>query len=228
MTLEARATVAAADELLYLVPDPVFAAWLEGLNPRARSLHALYRPGERRTEIYAAIVEEIVGRVRAGADVCAAFYGHAGVFAFPSHEAIRRVRADGPPARMLPGVSAEDSLFADLGVDPGEHGCQSHEATTFLLDRRPVDTTAALLLWQISAIGESVYAPEPGFGGLDALVARLRDDYPAGHEVVVYEASPYPVAGPIVTRTPLGDLTAAHVTPLATLYVPPLPAGTGP
>jgi uncharacterized protein YabN with tetrapyrrole methylase and pyrophosphatase domain len=228
MTLEARATVAAADELLYLVPDPVFASWLEGLNPRARSLHPLYRTGVERTEIYAAIVDEIVGRVRAGADVCAAFYGHAGVFAFPSHEAIRRVRAEGLQARMLPGVSAEDCLFADLGVDPGAHGCQSHEATTFLVERRPVDTAAALLLWQISAIGESAYAPEPGFGGLDALVERLREDYPAMHEVVVYEASPYPVAGPIVTRTALAKLDAAHVTPLATLYVPPLPAGTDP
>jgi uncharacterized protein YabN with tetrapyrrole methylase and pyrophosphatase domain len=226
MTLEARATAAAADELLYLVPDPVFAAWLEGLNPRARSLHPLYREGVPRTEIYEAIVGEIVGRVRAGADVVAAFYGHAGVFAFPSHEAIRRVRAEGRPARMLPGVSAEDCLFADLGVDPGAQGCQSYEATTFLVERRPVDTAAALLLWQISAIGEREYSATPGFGGLDALVARLRERYPADHEVVVYEASPYPVAGPIVTRTPLGQLRAEHVTPLSTLYVPPLGAVT--
>jgi hypothetical protein len=226
MTLEARATIAAADELLYLVPDPVFAAWLEQLNPRARSLHPLYRPGEPRTRIYEAIVDEIVARVRAGADVCAAFYGHAGVFAFPSHEAIRRVRAEGRPARMLPGVSAEDCLFADLGVDPGAHGCQSYEATTFLLERRPVDTAAALLLWQISAIGEREYSPEPGFGGLDELVARLREHYPASHEVVVYEASPYPVSGPFVARTPLAELRAELVTPLSTLYVPPLDAAT--
>jgi hypothetical protein len=59
-------------------------------------------------------------------------------------------------------------------------------------------------------------------------VEPLRKDYPAMHEVVVDEASPYPVAGPIVTRTALAKLDAAHVTPLATLYVPPLPAGTDP
>jgi hypothetical protein len=34
---------------------------------------------------------------------------------------------------MLPAVSAEDCLFADLGVDPGAAGCQSHEAADFLI-----------------------------------------------------------------------------------------------
>src|SRR5581483_5311870 len=45
---------------------------------------------------------------------------------------------------------------------------------------------------------------------------------PAGHEVVVYEASPYPGIDPIARRLPLERLTAADVTALSTLYVPPL------
>jgi hypothetical protein len=38
---------------------------------------------------------------------------------------------------MLPGISAEDCLFADLGIDPGIYGCQSYEATDFLANGRP-------------------------------------------------------------------------------------------
>jgi hypothetical protein len=34
---------------------------------------------------------------------------------------------------MLPAISAEDCLFADLGVDPADHGCPSYEATDFLV-----------------------------------------------------------------------------------------------
>ena len=68
--------------------------------------------------MYARIVGDILDAVRGGASVCAAFYGHPGIFVTPSHDAVRRARAEGYPARMLPAVSAVDCLFADLGVDP--------------------------------------------------------------------------------------------------------------
>jgi len=35
---------------------------------------------------------------------------------------------------MLPGISAEDCLFADIGVDPGIYGCQSFEATDLFVN----------------------------------------------------------------------------------------------
>ena len=44
-------------------------------------------------------------RIRAGFRVCAVFYGHPGVFVYPSHEAIRRARAEGFAARMLPALT---------------------------------------------------------------------------------------------------------------------------
>jgi uncharacterized protein YabN with tetrapyrrole methylase and pyrophosphatase domain len=168
------------------------------------------------------MVEEVVAEVCGGHRVCLALYGHPGVFVTPSHEAIRRVRAAGLPARMLPAVSAEDCLFADLGVDPAASGCQSYEATDFLLRQRVFDTTAALVLWQIGTVGSVEAAAEPRPTGLPVLVELLLEHYPAEHEVVVYEASALPVFGPRVDRLPLGDLVADRVTALATLYVPPL------
>jgi uncharacterized protein YabN with tetrapyrrole methylase and pyrophosphatase domain len=221
MTLEARSEIERADELLFLVSDPVMVEWIERINPKARSLHTLYTPGKRREQAYALMVEEMVGAVRRGSSVCAAFYGHPGIYAFPSHEAIRRLREEGFRARMLPGVSAEDCLFADLGVDPGATGCQSYEATDFVMNRRLVDPAAALILWQISAVGILEYAPTPTFEHLPVLVDYLLEHYPAEHEVVVYEASPYPVSEPLIVRLPLADVSAARVTPLATLFVPP-------
>src|SRR5439155_2475209 len=107
------------------------------------------------------ITRTIVRQRRARQDVSAALYGHPGVFVYPSHEAVSRARADGFAARMLPAVSAEDCLFADLGVDPGATGCQSYEATDFLLRQRQVDPTAALILWQVSVIGERIYSTAP-------------------------------------------------------------------
>ena len=167
------------------------------------------------------MVEEILSWVRQDLDVCTAFYGHPGVFVGPSHEAIRRARAEGYPARMLPAISAEDCLFADLGVDPGEVGCQSFEATDFLLRERAADPSVPLVLWQISVIGEHETNAETNRAGLRVLAERLAETYGAGHQAVLYEASPFPVGGPLVEPVRLGDLPEAEVTPLATLYVPP-------
>lgn len=222
LTREARTAIATADVVLSMVAEPAAQAWLETLNPATRSLHTLYRVGENRRETYEAMTEEILRHVREGADVCAAFYGHPGVFVTSSGELLRRAREDGFRVRLLPAVSADACLFADLGVDPSRSGCQSYEATEFLVRRHRVDPTAVLLLWQVGAVGNVLASPEPVPTGLAVLVEALLEVYPAEHEAIVYEASPYPGFAPLVVRVPLGELSPGHVTGLSTLYVPPL------
>ena len=197
------------------------AAWIERTNPNARSLDSFYEAGKERRQIYAAISDEIVARVRNGAEACAVFYGHPGVFAWAGHDAIRRLQAEGFPARMLPGVSAMDCLVADLGLDPAPSGSQSYEATDFLVRQRTIDTGALLILWQIGFIGTWHYEPVENIRALPLLVERLLQLYPADHEAILYEASPYPVAESIVQRVPVTSLPEAAVSPVATLVVPP-------
>lgn len=206
---------------LHLAADPIAVGWLGGLRADAVDLRGHYRAGVPRDEIYEAITESILQPVRAHRAVCAAFYGHPGVYVRPSHEAVRRARAEGFEARMLPGISAEDCLFADLGVDPADAGCISYDATDFLLHRRPVDPSASLILWQITVIGDGTAVARARMDTVATLVERLVEHYPPDHEVVVYEASPYPVGGPLVDRVRLAELADADLTPLSTLYVPP-------
>jgi uncharacterized protein YabN with tetrapyrrole methylase and pyrophosphatase domain len=221
LTPEARATIEKADVVLSLVSDPVMQAFLEQLNPKTRSLHELYELGESRAGAYEAMTEAILAEVRSGNDVCAAFYGHPGVFVASSHEAVRRARSEGFPARMLPGISAEDCLLADLGVDPARFGCQSYEATDFLAHRRRIDPTAVLILWQIGTVGSIAAAADATPSGLPVLVEILLEHYPADHETTVYEASAYPGFDPVMRSVRLSELSAAHITALSTLYVPP-------
>lgn len=221
LTPQARVEIERADELLYLMVDALADSWIAKLNPNAHSLRHHYAPERHRTETYEAMVEQILASVRARQRVCAAFYGHPGVFAYPSHESVRRAREEGFTARMLPSVSAEDCLFADLGVDPAESGCQSYEATDFLLRRRKFDPASALVLWQVAFIGIRGAPRAPAPKAFGVLVRYLLDFYDPAHETVLYEASPYPVEAAIVTRVRLGDLTDVELSPLATLYVPP-------
>lgn len=210
--------------MLHVLADPIASTRLESLNPNARSLTSLYRDGVPRRRIYEDMVEEILTAVRGGSRVCAVFYGHPGVYVEPSHEAVRRAREEGFEARMLPAVSAEDCLVADLGVDPGERGWQSWEATNFLLHGFRPDPTAGLVLWQVDGIGKLDWNLDPDPRGLQALAEVLGELYPPEHELVFYRASIYPIAAAKTTRVRLDELAMLPSAPAGTLYVPPLPA----
>jgi uncharacterized protein YabN with tetrapyrrole methylase and pyrophosphatase domain len=160
--------------------------------------------------------------VREGLNVCVIYYGHPGVFVTPSHESIKQARAEGFDARMLPGVSAEDCLFADLGIDPSTHGCQSFEATDFLLHKRKFDTSSHLILWQIGLIGDFTCNPTHNKASLAVLVDSLKKYYGSNHEVFVYQASEYAICKPLIQRLPLSKLSdKAYVDDFSTLYIPP-------
>lgn len=222
-TTETLAALADAERVLFLAADPLTRAWLLARFPRAENLADAYARGKSRDLSYDEMVARILAPVRAGRRVCAAFYGHAGVFATPPHTVVRQARAEGFAARMLPAVSAEDCLFADLGVDPSENGCASFEATDFLLRRRRFDPTSALVLWQIGLVGvEDVRDAELwSADGLATLTEVLLETYRPRHEVTVYEASTLPIVAPKIVRVALARLVAAPVTAVSTLYVPP-------
>jgi uncharacterized protein YabN with tetrapyrrole methylase and pyrophosphatase domain len=222
LTQEAIAWMKVAEALLYVVGDPVAEEVLTRLNPKAESMAGLYQEGKDRLPTYLAMVDRILDSVRSGNKTVAAFYGHPGVFAFPSHESIRRARAEGYPAQMLPGISAEDCLFADLGVDPAVGGCQSYEATDFLLNARVIDTSAQLILWQIGTLGDWTYKTRMyDLRAFPLLIQRLIELYPPTHVAVVYQAAIFPNVPPGITPVPIGALSPAYVSAATTLYVPP-------
>ena len=218
----AHSHVVQADKVLYLTTDAGAAAWLLTNNATAEPLERFYAPGKARADTYEQMVEYVLSFVRSGLSVCMAVSGHPGVFTYATHESIRRARAEGYEARMLPAISAEDCLFADLGVDPADSGCQSYEATDFLVHGRSADPTSALVLWQIGIVGNLGYVDDTSECGLAVLVEVLVQRYGAAHPVVIYHSSPHPIVPPSIQRIALADVLTADVIPMSTLYVPPL------
>lgn len=221
---EARACIESADKVFFISADPLTERWLREINSTAEPLHRFYAPGKARHITYEEMIQCVLASVFEGLDVCLAGYGHPGVFAYPTHESIRRARAAGYKAKMLPGISADACLFADLGIDPGQHGYQSFEATDFLVYRRRFDSNSALVLWQFGLTGEMGYKNDLGawnIAGVRRLVEELLRYYDAQHEVIVYQAGPYVCGNPSIERIQLAKLTEAKIGPLSTLYVPP-------
>jgi uncharacterized protein YabN with tetrapyrrole methylase and pyrophosphatase domain len=225
LTIEAVALMADAEVLVHVIGEPIQEDAIRAINPAATTMTGYYADGMVRSATYEAMVQEVLASVQAGKRTVAAFYGHPGVFTYPSHESVRRARAAGFPARMLPAVSAQDCLFADLGIDPGD-GCQSYEATDFLLMQRYVDPASHLLLWQIGTVGNWTYE-STGYdlSTFPTLVGKLLQTYSARHIVTIYEAAFHPTGRARVVRLPLAYLHASQVTPATTLHVPPAVRG---
>lgn len=220
-TRESIARIRSADKVLYLLAEITPITWLDELNPSAESLDELYRADRPFAEVYEDIVERILDHVRMRQEVCVVFYGHPSVFDRTSHDAVRRARAEGFEARILPGITAEDCLYVDLEFDPGTAGCQSFDATDFLVRRRAPDPAVPLILWQVGVVGGTRTTGEVRRLGLSVLGERLEELYGAEHELVVYEATPFPVGRPMIERCAVRELAEAGVTGLSTLYVPP-------
>lgn len=221
MSMEARTAIQSADQVLFAVADAVTEAAIRKLNPKAESLQPLYGPGKYCLATYRQMVQRILSLVRQRLDVCAVFYGHPGVFVYSSHEAIRRARREGFPAVMLPATSSEDCLFADLGIDPATSGCQSFEATDFLIRRRQFDPHSHLILWQIGNIGNWKPEKQDCAANLQVLVEALGTHYSSRHRVILYQAAQYASCDPLIQRIPLARLPRASISPVTTLYVPP-------
>src|SRR5262249_57146904 len=162
------------------------------------------KEGKSRTRSYAEMAERIVDAVRAGEQVCAAFYGHPGVLVSPAYQAIVGARRAGCQARMLPGISAEDCLFADLTIDPRCLGWQCFEASDFLLRRRRFDPSVALILWQAGVRGEGSIRPQMQARPerVQVLIDRLAPPHPPRPPALGYQATEVSLSQPAIKPKP--------------------------
>eukprot|EP00443_Scrippsiella_acuminata_P001166 CAMPEP_0115319854 /NCGR_PEP_ID=MMETSP0270-20121206/80001_1 /TAXON_ID=71861 /ORGANISM="Scrippsiella trochoidea, Strain CCMP3099" /LENGTH=918 /DNA_ID=CAMNT_0002739601 /DNA_START=1 /DNA_END=2757 /DNA_ORIENTATION=+ len=230
VTLETLQAVDEADLVLYSLADSVTESFIRKRRPDSIDLYGLYGNGKLRDETYTQTAEAMLAPARLGLRVVAVFYGHPGVFDFPSHRAIAIARAEGIRARMLPAISASDNLYADLGVDPLAPGTQTLEATDLLLRTRDLDRGSHTLIYQVGGIGD------PGFNYTGSsnpkfhpFVQRLLSLYGQSHKVVLYIANRLPVGAPTIHVRTLSELSAISaaeleqvVTGITTMFVPAL------
>lgn len=222
LTPLARSHIESADVVFVGVSDGLVEQWVRRMHGNVRSLQGFYAENKPRQATYREMVDAMLAEVRAGRRVCGVFYGHPGVFAQAPHEAVARAREEGYAARMEPGVSSEDCLYADLGIDPGRFGCQHFEATQFMLNRRTVDPAAWLILWQVGIAGDlSGGRFETDARRLSVLVDVLSRYYAPEHEVVVYRAATLPFQEARIDRVALAALPAVSLGMADTLAVPP-------
>lgn len=222
LTIEAETYIEKSDVVFYLINEPAMQQWIKGKNPCSESLDKFYGKFSLRLHCYKAMSEYVLNALRKCQHVCFVLYGHPTMFAKPALDAVIQARVEGYYTKILPGISAEDCLFADLMINPGYGGCLSYEATDFIIHRRFADSSSHLILWQVGIIGSLTYPDaHDNTHGANILVNYLTQFYDANHTIILYEAAQYPHFDPRIEKLPLFELSFAKVSPLTTLYIPP-------
>ncbi|MEY2169964.1 MULTISPECIES: SAM-dependent methyltransferase [unclassified Rhodanobacter] len=222
LTPLARSHIEQADVVFAALSDAIAEEWLKRMHPDVRSLQPNYAEGKPRIKTYREWVALMMAELRAGKRVCGVFYGHPGIFAWSPHKVIEQARAEGYEAHMEPGISAEDCLYADLGIDPGTYGCQHFEASQLMYWERRIDPAGYLVLWQVGIIGNrSVGRFDIGPAYRALLVERLGQDYPPDHEVIIYRGATLPIEHPCIQRITLRELVDVPLTAEETVVLPP-------
>lgn len=218
-----RNHIETADVVFTGVSNHLVELWVKEMNPDVRSLQPLYQEGKDRRITYREMVDVMMEEVRKGKNVVGAFYGHPGIFAWSPHKVIETAKKEGFNAHMEPGVSAEDCLYADLGIDPGKRGSQHYEASHLMFYNINIEPTAYLILWQVGIAGDGSAAKfATGEMHRKVLVEVLSNTYPPQHEVVLYECPTLAIDNPRIEWVKLSELPKKQVSQHTTLVIPPL------
>jgi len=225
MTTDAKVAIQTADKVLYGACEMLTMDWIVKNSKSCECIDVLYQEGKDRMNTYNEMAEVILADVRSGLKVCLSVEGHPGIFVHVTHRCIRTARNEGYVARMIPGISAQDCLIADILIDPAQFGCQSFEATDFLLRGYKPDTTSMLVLWQVGCIGQAHYStnrqPEQN---VRILMEVLQNYYGPTHIVIAYQAALFSISSPKLVDVEIQYLDQCDLS-LSTLCVPPLREG---
>lgn len=216
---ETKKVIQNSDKVLYLVNEDNLKEWLQTTAKDAESLDKIYFSSPKRIDAYRAITDHIVKTYSEVTNLCVVFYGHPTVFADSALDAVKQIKERGGNAVVLPAISAQDCLYSDLEIDPGNQGCFSIEATELLIYERKIDPHSHLMLWQIANIGSFSTKQT---AKLDVLKDYLLQYYPAKQAICIYEAATLPLQEARIEWAELNDLPGIAINAISTLYIPPI------
>jgi uncharacterized protein YabN with tetrapyrrole methylase and pyrophosphatase domain len=225
LSREGEETIRRCAQTFVADSSPGVVEHLRTISPQVVDLADRFRGGAHRAEIYRGIASEVVAVALESPPVCFAVYGHPTVYSYPTALVQRAAAILDLRVSILPGISFLDTLFVDLGLDPGFDGLQLYEATDLLARRRPLQPDVPCVIAQAPAVGDP--AERQSYANIDS-IARLQEYlltfYPADHAVILVVSAPHPLVAPIRRTMALSNLaTVLAAGPRsATLYLPPI------
>jgi uncharacterized protein YabN with tetrapyrrole methylase and pyrophosphatase domain len=224
LTIETIERLESCARICTNLPEWMLTGLPEDLREKCVSLAALYQDGRLRTENYFDVTKAVIEMAEVKTPVAWLTPGHPIIFDSVSAALLKEGRSRGWNVRVIPAVSAIDTLLAELGYDPA-HGLLIHEATALVRRRIPVITSVAMMLLQPAVFDVDLAIIAPGSKGPDLSPLRdyLCEFHKPDHECALVRSSSKAGQHDLVNWYKLADLAQAPYDAVAgsTLFVPP-------
>ncbi len=196
ITLDAvRHLQAARCVFLYALNEDHFA-FLRQFNPTAIDLNrTLYIDGAARADAYRNIINFVLAEARRGG-VAYVSQGSSVFQTYTALELVRRARAEGLVASLLPGVSSLECLLTSIGLTEAIDELQIHTCEAVASCDARLDPRTPCFLFNVSAYAAAVVNMRGSLkrnehpGALAALAKALMAIYPSDHPVLLMHLGP--------------------------------------
>ncbi|MCG5055966.1 MAG: hypothetical protein KA712_23670 [Myxococcales bacterium] len=224
-TLETADVVAKADVVYHLVSGVEAVAALRRLNANTRSLIDFYREGDLDLEVYGRIVSFLIGEGLRHASVVLVVMGHPSIYVSPTHLLVEHAPQYGVSVRVLPALSAIDTLLTTMPFDIANTGLQVLDANRMVSYALQPMRNVPLLIFQVGCFGSGfITRVTPNHAErLRPLAEYLMGFYPPGHMVELVECEMGAPHREVRISMPLAALASSgdKITYNTTLFVPP-------
>jgi tetrapyrrole methylase family protein / MazG family protein len=224
VTKETEQALSVAKKIFYVHTEPYIKEYLKRFCDDIEDLYSLYVDHQNRMLTYDAMADRVMNEAKNSSPVVFALYGHPYCFVTPSKTVLREGPKRGLKVEMLPGVSALDTLFVDLHLDPSDRGLVQYEANYCLLFRPQLDPAVPCLIWQPGAVETRGYNPRPS---KPERFYRLRDYirqfYPGEHKLSLTTCASNPLVDPEMIWSTVDEFPSlgSTITGLSTMFIPP-------
>lgn len=224
ITAQAIQALRQSEEVFYLDTGVATDEYLRQFCPRVTSLYAAhYAEGRGRLNAYNHMAAMVIDAALDHPPVTFAVHGHPLIAASAPSTVLKLAGVLDLAVDCQPGISAIDTVFADLGVDPVSSGCQMYEATDLLLRRRPLQPDVPALLWQIGSLESTLHTQRRSLPErFHRFVTYLLGYYAPTHRVTAIYSSPHPLMDSTTIECELSHLPdySEELHAGFTLYVP--------
>ncbi|MEP3199165.1 MAG: SAM-dependent methyltransferase [Lentilitoribacter sp.] len=224
ITFEVDEILGKCNEIFYIEKSPTIRDYFLEKTSLVTDLTELYEENADREETYNQMAMKVISAATEHQPVALALYGHPTVFAYPPFLIKEMASHLDLSVKFLPGISAMDTLFCDLAIDPSVNGLQLLEATDLLLRRRSLDPTKATLIWQIGSLGTSLFSTAESLPERFKPIQKYLTEYfPPDHPVFSVFTSPHPGLRSQIYEFKLEEMIdfAPVLHSAVTIYIPP-------
>jgi uncharacterized protein YabN with tetrapyrrole methylase and pyrophosphatase domain len=228
LTKEAEAALKKSDKVFLVHHQELISDYLEEFT-EVIDITDEYEDNTERSNTYQRMAERVISSAQEpDTDVVSlALYGHPMYFVDPSRIVMTEAPKHNLEVEVLPGISAIDCLYVDIGLDPSEDGLQIFEATDVLIREFELNPEVPTFLLQIGSVESTLYSMEESEPErFTNIKEHLQQFYPDDHPLYLLQTATYPISKSERIQFELSQFDTEEVSErinhMQTLYVPPI------